>query len=150
MTSAKATGGAHFSAGEGLELRFGPNRIQFKVDELCGATGLCLMTSSFPPGAGYPFLHVHRSFEEMFYVLEGEVAYQLGGDRVVARAGSTIFIAAGTPHRFKGVGAGPARIIVVYSTPRALTMIKDIVDAGPDRNRHAEIFLRHDSYLIAD
>src|SRR6266576_1663940 len=53
-----------------------------------------------PPGGGPP-PHVHSREEEGFYVLEGEIAFQIGGDRVVAGAGMFANMAVGTPHSFK-------------------------------------------------
>jgi len=142
--------GVHIAADEGAERRFGPNRIQFKVGRGTGARALSLMTSTFVPGGGYPFLHVHRSFEEMFYVIAGELEYRLGDARVKAGAGSTVFIPAGVPHCFKGIGTEPASIVVIYSSPDGVQMVEDIAAAGLDPNKHAEIFERYDSSLIAD
>ena len=142
--------GVHLAADEGAEQSFGPNRIQFKIGRGTGARSLSLMTSTFRPGGGYPFLHVHRSFEEMFYVVSGELEYRLGDARLPARTGSTIFIPAGVPHCFKGIGTQPASIIVIYSSPDGLQMVEDLVTAGPDPKKHAEIFERYDSSLIVD
>jgi quercetin dioxygenase-like cupin family protein len=141
--------GVHVSADEGAERRFGPNRIQFKVGRATGARALSLMTSTFVPGGGYPFLHVHRSLEEMFYVVSGEIEYRLGDDRISAGAGSTIFIPPGVAHCFKGIGTEPASIVVIYSSPDGLQMVEDLTLAGPDPKKHAEIFERYDSSLVA-
>ena len=142
--------GVHIPAVDGVERRFGPNRIQFKVGRDCGARHLSLMTSTFVSGGGYPFLHIHRSFEEMFYVTAGEIEYRLGEQRVVAGAGSTVFIPTGVPHCFKGVGATPATIVVIYSSPDGLQMVEDITAVGLDPAKHAEIFERYDSSLIPE
>ncbi len=40
-----------------------------------------------PPGGGPP-PHVHSREEEGFYVLEGEIAFTVNGERVVATAGT--------------------------------------------------------------
>lgn len=39
-----------------------------------------------PPGGGPP-PHVHSREEESFYILEGEIIFQIGEERVVATAG---------------------------------------------------------------
>ena len=39
-----------------------------------------------PPGGGPP-PHVHSREEEGFYVLEGEITFQIGGEQLVAGAG---------------------------------------------------------------
>ena len=43
-----------------------------------------------PQGGGSP-LHVHRNEDEWFYVIEGEVTFWVGGDVVVAPAGSFLY-----------------------------------------------------------
>ena len=57
-----------------------------------------------PPGGGPP-PHVHSREEEGFYVLEGEVTFWVGDDRLVATAGTFANMPVGTPHAFKNDGA---------------------------------------------
>src|ERR1043165_1130427 len=52
-----------------------------------------------PPGGGPP-PHVHSREEESFYVLEGEIAFQIGDDRFVATAGTFANMPVGTLHSF--------------------------------------------------
>ena len=53
-----------------------------------------------PPGGGPP-PHVHSREEEGFYVLEGEITFTVGGERIVATAGMFANMPVGTPHSFK-------------------------------------------------
>jgi uncharacterized cupin superfamily protein len=62
-----------------------------------------------PPGGGPP-PHRH-DFEEMFSVLEGEVEVTFRGEKLIARAGETINVPANSPHGFRNVGDGPARLL---------------------------------------
>jgi hypothetical protein len=39
-----------------------------------------------------PFLHLHRGYEEAFYVLEGEVVFQLGASEVGASAVGAVLV----------------------------------------------------------
>ena len=64
-----------------------------------------------PPGGGPP-PHVHSREEEGFYVLEGEVAVQVGDQRVVARAGMFVNMPVGTPHSFKNETDRPAKMLI--------------------------------------
>jgi quercetin dioxygenase-like cupin family protein len=64
-----------------------------------------------PPGGG-PGPHRH-DFEEMFTVLEGEIALTFRGATSVARAGDTVNIPANAPHFFRNVSAAPARLLCV-------------------------------------
>ncbi len=64
-----------------------------------------------PPGGGPP-PHVHSREEEGFYVLEGEIAFHIGEERIVAGAGMFANMPAGTPHSFKNETDRPARMLI--------------------------------------
>lgn len=64
-----------------------------------------------PPGGGPP-PHVHSREEESFYILEGEITFQIGGERVVAAAGMFANMPVGTPHSFKNESNQPAKMII--------------------------------------
>jgi quercetin dioxygenase-like cupin family protein len=64
-----------------------------------------------PPGGGTP-PHVHSREEEGFYVLEGEITFQVGGERIVATAGTFANMPVGTPHSFKNESDAPARMLI--------------------------------------
>jgi len=63
------------------------------------------------PGGGPP-PHVHSREEEGFYILEGEITFQIGGERRVATAGMFANMPVGTPHSFKNETARPARMLI--------------------------------------
>ncbi len=64
-----------------------------------------------PPGGGPP-PHVHSREEEGFYILEGEITFQIGDQRVVATAGMFANMPVGTPHSFKNETQRPARMLI--------------------------------------
>lgn len=64
-----------------------------------------------PPGGGPP-PHVHSREEEGFYILEGEITFQIGDQRLVATAGMFANMAVGTPHSFKNESSQPARMLI--------------------------------------
>src|SRR3954465_11118302 len=66
-----------------------------------------LWEAMVPPGGGPP-PHVHSREEEGFYVLEGEVTFRAGDDRLVATAGMFVNMPVGTPHAFRNESGGPA------------------------------------------
>jgi UDP-N-acetylglucosamine:LPS N-acetylglucosamine transferase/quercetin dioxygenase-like cupin family protein len=65
-----------------------------------------------PPGAHVPARHVHPTQEEQFTVLAGCMRFQLGrfgplgGRTIMAHAGDTVRVPAGTAHWFGNAGAG--------------------------------------------
>jgi mannose-6-phosphate isomerase-like protein (cupin superfamily) len=65
-----------------------------------------------PAGWPGPPLH-HHDFDEAFYVLEGELTFQLGDRLVTARAGRLMFAPRGSHHTLANLGDGPARYALV-------------------------------------
>jgi quercetin dioxygenase-like cupin family protein len=70
-----------------------------------------LWEAAVPPGGGPP-PHVHSREEEGFYVLEGEITFQIGGERLVAGAGTFANMPVGTPHSFRNESDRPARMLI--------------------------------------
>lgn len=64
-----------------------------------------------PPGGGPP-PHVHSREEEGFYILEGEITFQVGEERIVATAGMFANMPVGTPHSFKNESGKPAKMLI--------------------------------------
>lgn len=64
-----------------------------------------------PRGAGSP-LHVHSREDEWFYVIEGQLTFWVGGETIVAPAGSFVFGPKGIPHTFV-VDSEQARFLLV-------------------------------------
>lgn len=115
---------------------------------MLGARPASLFVSAFAPDDGYPFPHVHRSIEELFLVLEGEIEFRLGDRHIVAAAGAGVWIPAGTAHAFHNPGHADARVAITVSPPAALSMILEVGRAAPDRERMDEVLRRYDSYLL--
>jgi quercetin dioxygenase-like cupin family protein len=67
-----------------------------------------------PPGGGPP-LHVHTREDEFFWVLEGEITFYVGGQRIVRQAGGTAFVPRGVPHCFKNCSPRKARLLVMFT-----------------------------------
>src|SRR5476651_191460 len=73
----------------------------------------CLIDMHVPPGGGPP-PHRH-DFEEMFTVLEGEVAFTFRDEKSILRAGETANIPANAPHQFRNSSDRPARLLCLCS-----------------------------------
>ncbi len=76
-----------------------------------------VIESTMPPGAAGPPLHSHE-FDETFYVLEGELTFQLGDELVVAGAGDLAFAPGGIPHTLTNRSSTPARFLIVCTPAR--------------------------------
>ena len=64
-----------------------------------------------PPGGGPP-PHIHSREEESFYVLEGEMTFQLGEETITATAGTFLNMPIGSLHSFKNNTSEAARMIL--------------------------------------
>lgn len=64
---------------------------------------------------GGPPLHLHIRQEEYFYVMEGEVLFQIGDSRKLLRAGDSILGPRGVPHTFSSVGETPGRMLITFA-----------------------------------
>ena len=65
-----------------------------------------------PEGEGP--LHVHYREDEGFWVLEGELTFEIGDETIKASPGSFLFGPKDVPHRYT-VDSGPARMLFVLS-----------------------------------
>ena len=70
-----------------------------------------LMEAIVPPGGGPP-PHIHSREEEGFFVLEGEITFQLGEDRFVAGVGTFANMPVGSLHSFKNESSKPAKMLI--------------------------------------
>ena len=75
-----------------------------------------------PPSTAGPPLHLHRSWDEAFYVLEGEMTFLIDGSTHTAPAGSFVFIPRGTLHTFWNVSATPAKQLTFF-TPAGMEKV---------------------------
>jgi mannose-6-phosphate isomerase-like protein (cupin superfamily) len=86
------------------------SRIALASRETGGTIGIVenLVQSGWPG----PPLH-HHAFDETFCILDGELTFQLGADRVVGRRGDTLFVPRGDHHTLANLYAAPARYLLV-------------------------------------
>ena len=59
--------------------------------------------------------HIHPYQTEEFTIVSGEVTFKAGKDEIVARAGETVVVEPGTPHKFWNAGTEDARFRCVIS-----------------------------------
>ncbi len=68
-----------------------------------------------PPMSGPP-RHVHTREDELFYVLEGEIVFELDGERHTVRAGDTVYLRRGVVHAYQNFAKSDARLLIA-TTP---------------------------------
>lgn len=100
-----------------------------------------------PPRYQAP-LHLHRSEEECWYVLEGRLRFRIGDGEVEAAAGSAVLAPRGRPHTFWNPSTEPARYLLIM-TPNTFRLVEEIhatADRSPETMR--AIFEKYDCELV--
>jgi quercetin dioxygenase-like cupin family protein len=95
---------------------------------LCGADqterAWSLMEVELPLRAGPP-PHDHP-WDEAYYVVAGEVRFQLDGREQLFTAGDFIYAPGGTVHGFQGASEQPARVIIFDAPAHAESFFRDV------------------------
>ena len=68
-----------------------------------------------PPMSGPP-RHVHTREDEWFYVLEGELVFEIDGERHTVGPGGSVWLRRGVVHAYQNFAATDARLLIV-TTP---------------------------------
>jgi quercetin dioxygenase-like cupin family protein len=97
-------------AGEGERLEASRRAATIKV----GRDELSLIEFELEPGFDGPEAHAHDDQVDSFYVLEGEVEFLVGDERLVLGAGSFIAAPPGVVHTFTSAG-GRSRLLNVHA-----------------------------------
>jgi mannose-6-phosphate isomerase-like protein (cupin superfamily) len=98
------------------------------------------------PGRPIAGLHVHRSDDEAWIVLEGRLGFRVGEHERMVDAGESLLVTRGTPHSYWNPDPAPTHYLLVM-TPRIHNLI-DALHSG-EREDFATIFGEHDSELLA-
>jgi mannose-6-phosphate isomerase-like protein (cupin superfamily) len=123
--------------------------------KLRGAIGQDFVIAEWKDAGGPPGpprwiapLHLHRTDDEAWYVLEGKLHVRVGEDVVEASAGSGVFVPRGTPHTYWNPGPGLVRYLLVM-TSNIYSLIQEI-HALSDRSASAlqAVFEKHDSERV--
>lgn len=88
----------------------GFSSIAFKVGTAESGGGLFVMEHTHLRPGGPP-LHMHLHQEEWFYVMEGEVAFQVGEQRAKLGAGESVLAPRMVPHTFSSVAESSRMLI---------------------------------------
>ncbi len=125
----------------------GFSSLAFKVSSSDTAGNLFVIEhTNLMPNTG-PALHLHFSQDEWFYIMEGEVVFQVGDQRLHLRAAESILAPRRIPHCFSAVGS-PAHMLIAF-TP-ADKMEQYFIDAAahPSLAATAEFMNRYEMQWI--
>lgn len=131
--------------GEARSLGF--SRIAFKTATAdTGGNLFMIEHSNLKPGG--PPLHLHLEQEEWFYVMEGQVRFQIGEKQLQLKAGDSVLAPRMVPHAFTAVGATPAKMLIGF-TP-AGRMERFFIDAAKQKGalQDAAFFAKYDMKIV--
>lgn len=102
-----------FGPGEGLS---GDSSVKANA----ASTGGALTVIESTAAGGAP-LHVHEHDDECFYVIDGEVSVQIGGETFAAPKGSFVFLPKGISHSWDVAGEpGALATVLIITAPAGL------------------------------
>ena len=67
------------------------------------------------PHRGGPPIHAHTAEDDSFYILEGEMAFTVEGEEVVAGPGTFVLVPPGLQHTFKNETDEVARMVNIHA-----------------------------------
>jgi quercetin dioxygenase-like cupin family protein len=102
------------NAGEGWTYHFAELGIDFVVKVGEQGQGRRLAVFELTTRAGEePPEHTHATEDEIFYVLQGRMAFRCGGERFELTDGGCAFLPRGIPHGYEILSAGDVRLLVL-------------------------------------
>jgi quercetin dioxygenase-like cupin family protein len=97
---------------------------------------------------GGPHLHLHLYQDEWFYVMDGEVLFQIGNDRKRLRSGESVLAPRNIPHTFASVGEKPGHMLIAFTPAGKMEdYFRDTAKPNPPQ-QDAEFYHRYGMELI--
>jgi mannose-6-phosphate isomerase-like protein (cupin superfamily) len=107
---------------------------------------LCVFLFEGEPGYEGPPAHFHREHVDAFFVLEGELAFELDGERVAAPAETWVSATPGVVHTFRNARNERVRFVNVHAPGMRFDEYLRRQNAGESGRRFHESF---DVYEVA-
>jgi len=144
-----------YGPGEGEEFRVAADRFLRKGDSAHRSEAFSVIEYEGAAGFPGPPPHVHRSFEEAWFILEGKVAFTADGRTISAERGTFLFVPRGVPHTFRVLGERPARWLGIFSPGRYVGLVEELgplmpVNGPPDSAAVARLFAKYDTEMVTE
>ncbi len=137
--------------GEGTQFRIGPDTMTAKV--MSADDHFSLVEYESAPGVPGPPLHVHHGSEEVFFILDGEVDFNLEGTTTRLRRGACVHVPKAKAHTFVNAGITNARWVGIFAPGRYQGLVEELgsilpPDGPPDPEKLAQVFSKWDTELV--
>ena len=107
------------------ETTVGQLGIRYLIDGAATET-MGVFELTVPPGSNVPPPHSHSKNEEIVYVLEGTLLYNVGPESRDLTPGQTMHTPKGVVHGFSNPFDAPVRALIVLSPDIGLQYFKDV------------------------
>lgn len=114
-------------AGEGKDFQWGKDHIFVKLHSAETGGALTLIQDNLKSGFDLG-MHFHRTHTEIFYILEGQVDFVTDKTTFAAKAGSLVYLPAGTPHAASSSTGGS--MLLFYAPGGFDLMLEEIENAS--------------------
>ena len=132
--------------GHPLLVQGDPEAFATKVRGVDGNKTYSIIEVHTPPNRG-PFLHVHPSQNELFFVFYGSIGVQCGPERTILSAGDTFMVPANMPHAFVSLGKEESRMLNIFDPPgdieRYFLDLVAVLNEHPDEKRLTSVYTKH-------
>jgi mannose-6-phosphate isomerase-like protein (cupin superfamily) len=80
------------------------------------------------PSSFNPPPHIHHAHEEIFYILEGELEFNIDGKPQRLKTGDSVTVPIGVAHTFSNPTEAPARFLNTYSPARYVFYFDELAE----------------------
>ncbi len=103
-----------------------------------------------PPMSGPP-RHVHSREDELFYVLDGELVFELDGTQHTVTAGGTVYLKRGVVHAYQNFTDHTARLLIATTPGEFSTFFEELSAMTPEAGMPPmePLLALHERYGIA-
>ncbi|HEU5432480.1 MAG TPA: cupin domain-containing protein [Thermomicrobiales bacterium] len=101
-----------FDAADGEVIDAGPIRLRLLAQS--PDHPIAVTDNVVPPGFPGPLRHRHAQITDIFYVLEGELTFDIGDERRTLGPGSFVLVPPGVVHTFSNPGSAAARFLDIF------------------------------------
>lgn len=110
---------------------YGDSLWEFLVPSAATNGKLSVFQATMPEGFSPP-RHIHTREDEVFLVLDGEVWFDVDGDRLLAGPGASVYMPRGVPHTFR-IKSPVARLLGVMTPGAFEQLFRDLSIPADER-----------------
>ena len=144
-----------YGPGKGEEFRVAADRFLRKGDSAHRSEAFSVIEYEGAAGFPGPPPHVHRSFEEAWFILEGKVAFTADSQTISAERGTFLFVPRGVAHTFRVLGERRARWLGIFSPGRYVGLVEELgplmpLNGPPNLAAVARLFAKYDTEMVTE